>query len=182
MRNNPSQRRGDNLPVENVSSEDCEACLAELNGMLKDKLPAGYRFALPTEAQWEYACRSGTATAFYYGDILDITRANFGEDFPLFRGGKDGYVEKTRPVKSYQPNDWGLYDMHGNVWEWCADWYSDKLLGGTDPTGPNTGSGRVVRGGSWDYGREWCRSAYRAWIAPDVRSARLGFRAAVSVA
>ena len=194
MGNNPSRRRAGNLPVENVSWEGCTECLTKLNTKFSGTLPAGYRFALPTEAQWEYACRAGTTTAFHYGIGLDSTLANFGTNYPLFSNKEDilpsdprwekkeyGYIEKTTPVKSYPPNAWGLYDMHGNVWEWCEDWYGDKLSGGSDPAGPTVGSGRIVRGGSWDYGDGWCRSAYRAWIAPGESSSRLGFRAALSL-
>ena len=117
----------------------------------------GISYTLPTEAQWEYACRAGTTTAYSFGDSWSGELAR-------------------------QPNPWGLYDMHGNVWEWCLDWYADKLPGGsvTDPTGPSSGSLRVFRGGGWCLFPRLCRSAIRNWVDPGNRFI-LGFRAVAAV-
>ena len=135
MGSNPSDFKGSTLPVEQVSWEDVQAMVKKLNQEARP--PSGYRFALPTEAQWEYACRAGTETAYAFGNKLSKTDANFDS-------------KGTVPVKSYRPNPWGLYDMHGNVWEWCEDWYGERLRGGVDPRGESSGVHRVLRGGSWN--------------------------------
>ena len=135
-------------------------------------------FNLPSEAQWEYACRAGTTTPFWTGRCLSTDEANYDGNNPLEGCPKGVYRKKTTPVKKFPPNPWGLYDMHGNVWEWCADWYGDYPDGPvTDPIGPTNGANRVCRGGSWfDYARR-CRSAYRHLNTPDYRNNFLGFRA-----
>jgi len=169
--NNPSDFEGDNLPVENVSWNDAQEFIMKLNHMTEGKRPDGYRYMLPTEAQWEYACRAGTITPFSFGETLDEKQANFS-----------GNIKQTSPVGSYPPNAWGLYDMHGNVWEWCADWYDDYPSVGSsrfDQTGPTSGSGRVSRGGSWLYIGRSCRSALRLGFVPDGRGYDLGFRLAL---
>ena len=126
--------------------------------------------SLPTEAQWEYACRAGTTTAWSYGDSEN-------GDYMWYSSNSDS---KTHEVGTKKPNDYGLYDMHGNVFEWCSDWYGDYDSGAaTDPTGPNTGSNRVLRGGSWDYDAQLCRSAYRDDYNPDSADNYVGFRVAV---
>jgi formylglycine-generating enzyme required for sulfatase activity len=132
-------------------------------------LPSGYVYTLPTEAQWEYACRAGT-TGDYAGDLQAM--AWFAEN-----AGRT-----THAVATKQANAWGLHDMHGNVWEWCADWYADKLPGGSvsDFKGAAAGSNRVFRGGSWWNDAADCRSAFRYWNSPGFRSAYLGFRLALS--
>ncbi len=125
--------------------------------------------ALPTEAQWEYACRAGSTTAYCFGDDSD----SLGE----YAWYEDNSDSKTHPVGQKKPNAWGLYDMHGNVWEWCADWYGDYPSNAvTDPTGPATGSSRVLRGGSWNYFAGYCRSANRSDSYPDFCSDDYGFR------
>ena len=138
------------------------------------KLPAGESYRLPTEAEWEYACRAGTTTAFSFGD----DEKQLGE-YAWFKGntGSEQYAHKVGLKK---PNPWGLYDMHGNVWEWCSDWYDEKLSGGTDPVGPDGGSFRVLRGGSWWFDPGLCRSAYRFDVDPWLRGNDLGFRVARS--
>ena len=125
---------------------------------------AGYKFSLPTEAQWEYACRAGTTTAYHFGDTLTQQQANFGSN-------------QTKEVGSYPANAWGLKDMHGNLWEWCADWYGDYPSGAvTDPTGDSSGSNRVIRGGGWNDRAENCRSAFRNNRNPTYRYNDLGLR------
>ena len=132
---------------------------------------------LPTEAEWEYACRAGSGTPFHTGDNLTTSQANYNGNFPYNNNAKGEYRERTMPVGSFSPNAWGLYDMHGNVFEWCSDWYGDySELPQTDPKGPATGSLRVRRGGSWGYFARDCRSAFRNNRKPDQRSGGAGFR------
>jgi len=138
---------------------------------------------LPTEAEWEYACRAGTATPFSTGDNLTTDQANYDGNYPYKNHPKGKYLEKTTPVGSYPPNAWGLYDMHGNVWEWCQDWYDGKYYdvckkqGAVEnPSGPESGSDRVLRGGGWDDDAQGCRSANRYDYAPGIRSYLVGFR------
>ncbi|MBN1998809.1 SUMF1/EgtB/PvdO family nonheme iron enzyme [candidate division KSB1 bacterium] len=138
---------------------------------------------LPTEAQWEYACRAGRSGPFNTGDSLTTDQANYNGNFPYKDYPKGQYLSKTRPVGSYHPNEWKLYDMHGNVWEWCADWYDEKYYETcekqgvvTDPSGPETGSYRVVRGGGWNLLARCCRSAQRTDFRPGIRGGDVGFR------
>jgi formylglycine-generating enzyme required for sulfatase activity len=138
---------------------------------------------LPTEAEWEYACRAGTTTPFYTGENLTTDQANYDGNYPYRNYPKGKYLKKTTPVGSYPPNVWGLYDMHGNVWEWCLDWYDgnyyDKCRNQgmvENPEGPETGSYRVLRGGSWDCYARNCRSAYRFNYDPVIRDGIIGFR------
>jgi formylglycine-generating enzyme required for sulfatase activity len=136
---------------------------------------------LPTEAEWEYACRAGTSTPFNTGDCLSTAQANYDGNYPYSNCIKGAYLERTQPVGSYAPNAWGLYDMHGNVWEWCSDWYgSYSSFPQTNPTGPASGSYRVLRGGSWIYSGRYCRSANRNYfLAPSNRHFNSGFRLVV---
>lgn len=150
MGENPSNFKGGNLPVECVSWHDAQKFCDKLNEKYRDRLPAGYKFALPTEAQWEYACRAGTTTNFSYGNASDTGKMNFDGNYPYGGGDKGIYRKSTVPVGSLgYKNDFGLYDMHGNVWEWCADWYGAYTADTTDPVGPTSGSSRVMRGGGW---------------------------------
>jgi len=145
MGNNPSHFKGKDLPVEQVSWDDAQEFCKKLNE--KSLLPAGWQWALPTEAQWEYACRAGTTGD--YADSLD--------DMAWYSANIDS---KTHAVATKKANAWGLHDMHGNVWEWCADRYGAYPTGAvTDPTGSNSGSIRVARGGSWNCVGAGCRSA-----------------------
>ena len=186
MGNNPSGFKGTmDLPVEQVNWFDALRFCAALN--TRENLPNDYHYALPTEAQWEYACRAGTATPFHFGNELDGTEANcdganaYGTDIEGI------YLGRTTIVGSYPPNAWGLHDMHGNVWEWCADWYGRHLSGGTDPTGPTTSDPslkrvqRVQRGGAWDSSADRCRAAYREAFEPDEDEgfSNMGFRPAL---
>ena len=140
-------------------------------------VPDANGFRLPTEAQWEYACRAGTGTVFSWGDAIDPGMANYNGNNVYNNGGKGVYLEKTTPVGKYAPNPWGLSDMHGNVWEWCWDWYGPYAEGNvTDPTGATSGSLRVLRGGVWHYKPGYLRSASRYKDKPARRWDLLGLR------
>jgi formylglycine-generating enzyme required for sulfatase activity len=173
---NPSNLKGADLPVETVSWDDAKEFVRQVNesGML----PEGWKMALPTEAQWEYACRAGTKTALNNGKDLTIEYGSCPNlDEVGWYGGNSG--SKTHAVGGKKPNAWGLHDMHGNVWEWCEEWYDGPLVGGTDPTGPVAGVYRVLRGGSWIDSAAECRAAYRYGDVPFYRSNVLGFRPAL---
>jgi formylglycine-generating enzyme required for sulfatase activity len=168
MGKNPSQFKRPQNPVEKVSWAEAVEFCGKLSAMPAEKT-SGYVYRLPTEAEWEYACRSGTTTAYGFGD--DASRLG---DYGWFEGNSDS---STHPVGEKKPNAWGLYDMHGNVWEWCQDWYGDYPSGSaTDPTGATSGSIRAFRGGGWLFFARGCRSAYRIWCTPEYRSYGLGFR------
>ncbi len=177
MGRNPSQFKGDELPVEQVSWEDAQAFIAKLNQSAAR--PEGWKYTLPTEAQWEYACRAGTKSVFGFGDVLNGREANCDGHSPYGTSTKGPYLGKTANVGSYAANAWGLYDMHGNVWEWCADWYGENLSGGVDPVGAWIGSLRVIRGGSWVGSAINCRAADRSYYTPgSAGNGRMGFRPA----
>jgi formylglycine-generating enzyme required for sulfatase activity len=172
MKDNPSGFKSDDkLPVENVSWDDCQKFVknltfyAELDRRPDNAVPKGFKFSLPTEAQWEYACRAGTTTPFNFGDTLNGDKANCNGivSYGTETIGIGTYLGKTTPVASYPPNAWGLYDMHGNVCEWCEDWYGAyPSVHVTDPTGTTTNSdGRVCRSGFCAFPAEFCRSAMR---------------------
>ncbi len=164
MGSNPSHFRGPKNPVESVSWENCRAFLAKLNEHVR-----GGKFQLPTEAQWEYACRAGSTTRYCCGD--DDSR--LGE-----YAWHD--VDQTHPVGEKKANAWGLYDMHGNTWELCQDWYDGKYYANSptdDPRGPATGSCRVSRGGGCVDPAGFCRSAYR--YGPGITDSTLGLRLAL---
>jgi len=168
MGTNPSIFKGATNPVEMVSWNDA----AEFCKKLSEKTRQAVR--LPAEAEWEYACRAGTATAFSFGDA-DSALGDYA-----WNGPNSGRT--THPVAQKKPNAWGLYDMHGNVWEWCADWYGDyPKVAVTDPQGSASGTERVLRGGAWYNAPVDCRSAYRGYDTPDDRDDRYGFRVVVSV-
>ncbi|MDY0361209.1 MAG: formylglycine-generating enzyme family protein [Desulforegulaceae bacterium] len=176
MGNNPSDFKncGDNCPVENVSWYGAKDFIRKLNN--KDK---NFTYRLPTEAEWEYAARGGTTTPFYLGNCLSTKEANYDGNYPLSGCSKGQYRKTTIPVKSFSPNKFGLYDMHGNVWEWCEDWKGDYPSGHvTDPSGPGSGSYRVLRGGSWSYDARSCRSANRYYFSPGYTDDSRGFRLA----
>jgi formylglycine-generating enzyme required for sulfatase activity len=178
---------GDDYPVGNLNFAEAEAFCRSLTAMAHKsrELPEAWEFRLPTEAQWEYACRAGTKTATAFGDSLSSTQANFmGKPY---NGGAPGpSLGKAAKVGSYPPNPWGLHDMHGNTFEWCRDWYHARLPGGVDPDlhdAPpaavlnRTGSGsRVRRGGAWTDDGWPCRSAFRLRFEPERRYDHIGFR------
>jgi len=175
MGNNPSHFKGEkNLPVEQVSWNDCQEFIKKLREKDKDK--KAYR--LPTEAEWEYSCRAGTTTPFHFGETISTDQANYyGE--AVYGNGKVGvYRKKTTPVGTFPANAWGLHDMHGNLWQWCQDWYAAEYPKNdvTDPQGPEKGTLRVLRGGSWYSYPEYCRSAFRFRYVPGGRSGIYGCR------
>ena len=175
----PSDFKGADLPVENVNWEEADACAKSLTGKAKD----GLLYRLPTEAEWEYACRGGRPSSlpFGIGDGTSISSsdANFDGNRPYGGAARGPYLQKTTPVGTYRANALGLYDMHGNVWQWCSDWDGDYPPGrAVDPTGPAQGSSRVIRGGGWDNGAGDCRAATRDGEEPGVRDRNLGFRLA----
>jgi formylglycine-generating enzyme required for sulfatase activity len=165
MGGNPSSFKGANLPVESVSWHDAMGFVGKLNA--SGLLPAGWKCVLPTEAQWEHACRAGQ-TGLYSGGSLD--------EVGWYSGNSQ---RQTHEVGARKPNLWGLHDMHGNVSEWCADWYGSELSGGVDPQGSVWGMLRIRRGGSWGDGASNCRSAHRGRLHPDVILSLVGFRPAL---
>ena len=170
---NPSDFRGSNNPVENVSWEDAVEFCRELSALPSEKA-AGHVYRLPTEAEWEYACRAGTTTAYNFGD----DDSELG-DYAWIR---ENSGRTTHPVGGKKPNAWGLYDMHGNVWEWCQDWYKAYPRGTvTDPTGATSGSLRVTRGGCWCSAAGGVRSAERYGYVPSIRVDLYGFRVSLSL-
>ncbi len=165
--NNPSNVLEPKSPVVNVSWEDCR----QFCDMLNAKPHAAGKFQLPTEAQWEYACRAGSTTSYCFGS----EESRLG-DFAWYAANAQ---LQAHSIGTKLPNVWGLYDMHGNVWQWCLDWYDRGYYANSpkdDPMGPATGPGRVFRGGGWDYPAASCRSAYRSEAEPDCRNYDLGLR------
>ncbi len=180
MKNNPSYFKGDELPVETVSWEEAVEFCKRLSDLPEEKR-FGRTYRLPTESEWEYACRAGTTTPFHFGSELNGTLANCVGIRPYGTETPGAYLEKTTPVGKYPSNAWGLYDMHGNVLEWCADWVEAYPTGPViDPSGPANGSDRVIRGGSWYCDAVICRSAFRSRYVPSIRGLNLGFRVALS--
>lgn len=167
----------DNLPVSRTCYHDVQSFLEKLNA-----LGEGH-YRLPTEAEWEYAARAGTHTAYSWGDHIDCSKAMFAnkkgrfDACAVYAEGRGLPLDGPAPVKSYSPNPWGLYDMHGNVWEWCQDWFGPYPKGAQkDPQGPDKATHRVRRGGSW-FGEGYkCRSANRAYGHPSSRLRNTGFR------
>ncbi|MDP8235913.1 MAG: formylglycine-generating enzyme family protein [Candidatus Erginobacter occultus] len=171
MKSNPSDFQGGNLPVERVSWDNALLFCENLNQSPPAETPEGYKFRLPTEAEWEYACRADSQTEYH-----------FGSD----RGQLDDYAwssansrSKANPVGHKKPNAWGLHDMHGNVWEWCRDWYDSGYYNADsspDPSGPPPSSSRVLRGGSWLNGPRDLRSANRDCVRSGSQASDFGFR------
>jgi sulfatase modifying factor 1 len=165
---NPSRLNGSDLPMKDVSWNDSIEFCKELTEMEKraGRVPEGMSYQLPTEAQWEYACRAGTTTAYSCGDSISSFYAN-----------SDKNIDRATPVSNYPDNSWGFHDMHGNVWEWCADWYGDyPSVSVTNPIGSISGSYRVSRGGAWNIDRSDLRSAKRGLYPPSTRGDYLGLR------
>jgi formylglycine-generating enzyme len=175
-------KEGDNYPAMHVSWEGAARFCEKLTESERSagRLPNDWEYSLPTEAQWEYSCRGGTKSPFScprtFPDLSDHGWWGGIGEGSWASAAKEPYVHTVGAKKA---NPWGLYDMHGNVWEWCRDWYAKELLGGTDPQGPSEGLGRVNRGGSWNSEFGLCRSAKRRRNSPDFRDFSLGFRLAV---
>ncbi len=157
------------FPVEMISWKDAQEFIGRLNERSEETARV---YRLPTEAEWEYACRAGTTTRYYFGDDT----GDLGE----YASYSD---RRIHPIGQKRPNAWGLYEMHGNVFEWCSDWFSEDYYANSpleDPTGPESGSDRVIRGGCWHSAAGYCRSASRNWGSPGSRFDSLGFRLAFS--
>jgi formylglycine-generating enzyme required for sulfatase activity len=170
MGSNPSGFKSDpHLPVERVGWDDCREFVNKLNELCKDQL-GELRADLPTEAEWEYACRSGSKERWCFGN--DESKL---EEYAWHNKNSEN---KTHPVGGKKPNAWGLYDMHGNVWEWCKDWHGDYGDDAIDPKGPDDGEARTVRGGSWESVPRHLRAAYRGRGRPSRRGADVGVRVA----
>jgi formylglycine-generating enzyme required for sulfatase activity len=182
---NPGFPQTDDHPVLNVTWNDAVAFCQWLSRQ------EGKTYRLPTEAEWEYACRAGTDTRYNFGDdptglakAAKTTHSGGRACFPAVQNlkiPKDASNPFTAPVGSFRPNRWGLYDMHGNAWEWCADWYGEDYYSKSpvdDPKGPATGIRRVRRGGAWNTFPIWARASFRNWNTPVSRCVNLGFRTA----
>ena len=165
---NPSHFKSQDNPVEQVSWDDAQAFCKKLTEQTKQTI------RLPTEAEWEYSCRAGTKSTYYSGDMeTDLARVAWYDA---------NSKSTTHPVGQKEPNAFGLYDMHGNVWQWCQDWYGEDYYGKSateNPQGPAHGAGRVLRGGSWFDDSVFCRSAFRFWVDPVSRFNHIGFRVVV---
>ena len=177
MDNNPSRFKGKNRPVKRVSWDDCQAFCTKLSQA------QGRQFCLPSEAEWEYACRAGTTTPFFFGATLSTDQANYNGNDPYGTGAKGVYRKQATSVGNFPPNAWGLFDMHGNVWEWCQDEYRDDEDYDTKnnlETENIVNTARVLRGGSWFFDARNCRAARRNWNAASNRnSIDVGFRVVI---
>jgi formylglycine-generating enzyme required for sulfatase activity len=161
------------FPVETVSWEDAQAFCAKLSEGLSG------RVTLPTEAEWEYGCRAGTRTPFHFGCVLNGTQANCRGGYPYGTEERGPNLGRPTVVGSYAPNAWGLLDCHGQLWEWCADWYDERYYSVSEDVDPKeslNGDSRVLRGGPFYFGSRFCRAAYRSRNDPGVRSSNFGFR------
>lgn len=180
-RNSVQRQDTSQFPVENVSWEDAAEFCRKLSAAPQEQ-QAGRVYRLPTEAEWEYACRSGTVTPFSIGMELNGKQANCDGSASYGTEGKGPWLKRPTRVGSYAPNDFGIYDMHGNVLEWCQDWYDKKYYFNSlidDPQGPPQSMHRVDRGGCWAFGAERCRAASRDWFTPTIQNGNLGFRVAL---
>ena len=172
---NPSRFKGAKRPVDSVSWDDCMEFIEKINAMIP-----GLDLRLPTEAEWEYSCRAGTTTPFSFGDNITTDQVNYDGNNPYHNGAKGQYRKKTVDTKFFPCNDWGLYEMHGNVRDWCSDYWNEAYPEGkvVDPMGPDSGESRVMRGGGWYHDGRDVRSAYRHWYEPGNRWPSNGFRLA----
>ena len=178
---NPAHFQGAKLPVENVSWHDAQSFCQKLSQK------TGKKIGLPSEAQWEYACRAETHTPFHFGETITTDLVNFNGNYTYGNAPKGKYLEKTTPVGFYRvANDFGLYDMHGNVWEWCLDHFYENYQGAPQDGGAwidkNDSDPRILRGGSWVDNPRYCRSAYRYRDTADFRVYNIGFRVVYSPA
>jgi len=191
MKQNQSNFKGENLPIETISwynailfcnklsQKQGLSPAYELDGSNVKWFRGANGYRLPTEAEWEYACRAGTSTPFNTGINITTDEANYDGTYPYGDNAQGKLVNKTMPVGSFPANDWGIHDMHGNVYEWCWDWYGNYIRDEKeDPTGPTTGSYRIVRGGSWVNGAETIRSSDRGIYISRDGNERIGIRLA----
>ena len=180
MGENPSHFKRENNPVERVSWHKAKEFCQKLSEQ------TGKTYQLPSEAQWEYACRAGTTTPFYFGETISTEQANYNGKHTYGNGKKGEYRGKTTPVGSFPPNVFGLYDMHGNVWEWGEDVWHENYQEAPDDGSAWVAGGnrnyRVLRGGSWYFNPRNCRCAIRSWVNPDYGDLIDGFRVVSSVA
>jgi formylglycine-generating enzyme required for sulfatase activity len=191
MGHNPSFFRGANLPVAQVNHSDALAFCSKVTERERAarRLPEGYSFTLPTEAQWEYACRAGTNSRYFTGDdpitlishakVFDLDTVKIWPQWQQYALDFHSHHEFASPVGSFLPNPFGLYDMIGNVWEWCSDWYAENYYQYSptiDPQGPNEGEAKVRRGGSWHTWPLYCRSSFRNVNTPESRYILAGMR------
>jgi formylglycine-generating enzyme required for sulfatase activity len=178
----------DDFPVENVSWDDAQEFIKKLNALAAEK-NLGRKYRLPTEAEWEYGCRAGADVKEPFtfkkpSDSASSKQANFNGNSPF--GGAERGPTLNRPCKvgSYEPNPFGLYDMHGNILEWCEDWFGETTFSEKDrkdPKGPNNGQYRMLKGGAFNYDALYCRSGYRNYTSPNQRANSFGFRVACVV-
>ncbi len=168
----PFRNLNHEYPIVSISYFDIEVFLDKLND-----LSTKYQFRLPTEAEWEYACRAGTKTPFSCGALIYDSLANYNAVKPSKYTPSGTYRGSPEPVGSFLPNQWGLYDMHGNVWEWVSDWYAPYTKESvTNPKGPKDGIEKVIRGGSWYFGAENAKSSFRRTHEPKLWGFSIGFR------
>jgi formylglycine-generating enzyme required for sulfatase activity len=176
LNSDPARFKGLHRPVEGVDWEDAIEFCQRLSQRF------GRTYTLPSEAQWEYACRAGTTTPFHFGATLTPDLVNYDSNYTYGDGSKGVYRQETTEVASFPANPWGLYDMHGNIWEWCLDQWHGNYQGAPADGGAWLNSGvnednkRLLRGGSWSNNPWYCRSAYRGSLHPDSRFDSLGFR------
>jgi formylglycine-generating enzyme required for sulfatase activity len=173
MGTDPSHFKGANRPVESVTWHECNEFCMKLKGILKE----GVNVRLPSEAEWEYACRAGTTTEYHFGNVINTDLANYDGNYSFNDSPKGKRRKESTDVGSFPANSWGLYDVHGNVWEWCRDAKRTYTAADyTDSDAQEQNDQRVIRGGSWRYGPGNCRAAYRSKNAPTYRGCNCGFR------
>ena len=159
-------------PVVSVSFYDVQSFIEKLNARSNDVI-----FRLPTEAEWEYACKAKTTTAYHFGDSISDELANYNAQIKFKKSTLGNFIGQPTPVASYAPNAWGLYDMHGNVWEWVSNWYAPySAENEKNLTGPPTGALKIIRGGSWYFGAENAQSHFRRTHEPNLWGFSIGFR------
>jgi formylglycine-generating enzyme required for sulfatase activity len=173
MGTDPSFFKGANRPVESVTWHECNEFCTRLGGLLEERVTV----RLPSEAEWEYACRAGTTTEYHFGDVINTDLANYDGNYSYNDSPKGKSRKETTDVGSFPANPWGLYDVHGNVWEWCRDAKRPYTAADHIDRDVNTGDEtRVMRGGSWRYSPANCRAAYRSRNVPTYRGCNCGFR------
>ena len=176
LKDSPAELDCSRFPVDGITWHDAVEFCRRLSDSPAEK-QAGRVYRLPTEAEWEYACRAGTTSVFHFGNTLSSSQANFNGNYPFGDAAKGPFLNRTTTVGSYKPNAFGLYDMHGNLHEWCADRFDRdyyKNSPSTDPQGPDKGTSRVIRGGDWYSDGRDCRSAFRYADIPDGNVLRAG--------